>query len=172
MGRANLTFPKVRCVIDTSSNLMLNSPARWSKSARILDDTYEDINTDESDVVINLQLHVALWVPQHRIERRCFSELRFQWTATRVHHNPYQGFGRFWVNDPSRVEIEHAVWLKSFVNLSIQSLWICSRSIRWQPWPWTVHVPLAWCAHHIKWHVASQVSKNVSLPRLPTHIWG
>ena len=35
-----LTFPNVRCVIDTSSSLMLNSPARCNKSARILEDTW------------------------------------------------------------------------------------------------------------------------------------
>jgi len=34
-----LTFPNVKCVIDTSSSRILNSAARCSKSALILDDT-------------------------------------------------------------------------------------------------------------------------------------
>jgi hypothetical protein len=49
----SLTFPKVKCVIDTSSNLMLNSPARCNRSALILDDTYTHIITFH-DVPIKL----------------------------------------------------------------------------------------------------------------------
>ena len=43
------TFPKVRCVIETSSNLMLNSPARCKRSSRILEETYAHALAEHED---------------------------------------------------------------------------------------------------------------------------